>query len=165
MCQQRLALYVANAPKVKADVGVKNMKKRYFIPLFVVSAIFLIFLNTVLLGIMASWSFNFMRHEFGIGNLIITRGLAMLASILTATLAVPLAIVSRKSNSLYGVALAIIGLMVIINPINGDVISMLRTLYPEYLTYILTCWIFWMLGNKLTKEKWKPQQSTATTTS
>ncbi len=141
------------------------MKHRYFIPLLLVSAFLLMFLNVALLGVMASWSFRFIREEYGRGNLIITRGFAMLAPILTAVLAMPLAIVSRKTSSLYGVLLAILGLMIVINPTNDEALPMLRTFYPEYLAYILACWLFWMLGNRLTMKKMKPQQPHGETTS
>ena len=137
------------------------MKYRYFIPIFLVSAFLLMLLNTALLGAMASWSFTFMRDEYGRGNVFITRGFGMLASILTAALALPLAVVSRKSSSLYGVALAMLGLAVVINPMNDEAMSMLRTLYPEYFAYVVACRLFWMIGNRLTKRKGKPQQENA----
>ena len=133
------------------------MKQRYFIPILVISAFLLMSLYMALVGVMTSWSFTFMRDEYGKGNIIITRGFAMFASILTATLAVPLAVVSRKSSSLYGVALAILGLMVVINPMNDEALSMLRILYPDYLVYVLACWLFWMLGDRIRRKKGKPQ--------
>mgnify|MGYP006302568569 FL=1 len=77
----------------------------------------------------------------------------MLAPVLTATLALPLAVVSRKSNSLYGAALAILGLMIVMSPMDAETLSMLRTLYPEVAAFVVACWLFWMLGNKATKKK------------
>jgi hypothetical protein len=135
------------------------MKQRYFIPLLLVSSSVLMLLYTVLAGTLAAWSFDFMRDEFGIGNLIIVRGFSILAAILAPMIAVPLAVISRKSSSLYGVALAILGLMMVINPMNGEALSMIRSLYPDYLTYTVACWLFWMLGNRLARQREKPQQN------
>ena len=57
----------------------KNMKLRYFIPLFLLSALIIMLLYTALIGATVSWSFHFMKEEYGRGNLVITRLFAVLA--------------------------------------------------------------------------------------
>ena len=142
-------------------VGAQRMKLRYFIPLLLLSACVLMLLNTALLGITASWSFHFMKDEYGRGNLAITRSFAVASAIAIGILAVPLGAFLRRPSSLWGAVLAVLGLTLVINPWNDDALAMLRFGIPEYTAYILSCWSFWKLGQTIRKRTERPQQENA----
>jgi hypothetical protein len=102
---------------------------------------------------------DFVRHEYGKGNLIIIRAFAMLASAVIGSLALPLGYVARKRNSVYGAVLAVLGLMLVINPWNHEALPTLWACLPEYSTYILSCWGFWKLGVTLGNRKRSPNHT------
>jgi ABC-type branched-subunit amino acid transport system permease subunit len=129
------------------------MKLRYFIPLLFVSAVILMLLNVALMGVAAYWSSYFMKAEYGKGNLIIMRAFPVLASAVIGLLALPLAYVARTRGSIYGILLAILGLMLFINPWNQEALIMLRNGLQEYLVYVLSCWGFWRIGVLLRNRK------------
>jgi hypothetical protein len=135
------------------------MKQRYFIPLLLVSAYLLMLLNVALLGVTASWSFYFMKAQYGRGNLVITKAFAILASATIGLLALPLAYVARTRSSIYGIVLAILGLMLLINPWNHEALTMLRNGVPEYSVYVLSCWVFWRIGVSLGNRKGNRSQA------
>lgn len=117
-------------------------------------------LNVALLGVTASWSFHFMKAQYGKGNIVILRAFAILASATIGMLALPLAYVARTRSSIYGIVLAaILGLMLVINPWNHEALTMLRNGLPEYSVYVLSCWGFWRIGVSLGNRKRTPTQA------
>ena len=126
-----------------------QMKLKYFIPFLVLSAFALEICHVAVLGVTASWSSHFLKEDYGQGTFLIIRAsFAILTSLVVGVLAFPLGYISRKPGSLYALMLPLLGLTLVINPWNNNFLSMIMWFYPEYLTYIVSCWIFWKLGNR-----------------
>lgn len=139
------------------------MKNRYLIPLLLAYSQFLYLLNVLLQALATGWAFRFGMEFFGNRNaLSLFQPVAICVSALTGLLALPVGYIAQKRSSLYGVALAVLGLMMIINPWNPDALSMFRKLWPEFLAYILSCWSFWHLGAKFRNRKTPNQVSEST---
>ncbi len=110
-------------------------------------------LNVAVLGVSASWASHMIRGQYREGNIVILHTFAILAATTISMLVLPLAYVTRTRSSIYGIVLAVLGLTLVINPWNDEALNMLMANFPEYSTYILSCWGFWCLGNWIGKRK------------
>jgi hypothetical protein len=122
------------------------MKLKYAIPLLLAGAFGLMLLNTAVLGVAASWAMLFTKHEYGYWNIVIIRTVAMAAAFVVGSMALPLGYVADRWTRLGGVLLAVLGIAVVVNPWNGQAISILKTCLPEYAAYVVSCSLFWGMG-------------------
>lgn len=122
------------------------MKYRYFIPLLMVSSFVIMLTYIAFKGLVVGWSLNFIHDHNGRGNIVIMEAFALSAAFVAGLLALPLGYVTRKRSSLYGILLAVLGLMPIVNPWSSMPLTVLIHGLPEYAVYVLSCWLGWGLG-------------------
>lgn len=139
------------------------MKLKYFIPFLLLSSFVMVMLYVAWLGLVTSWTSHFMRADLGKTNLIILQASGLVASAVIGLLALPLGYVTRKRNVHYGFLLALLGLAQIFNPWNPDAMALFKQGLPEYLFYLISCWLFWSLGVRLGNRKPISNQSACTT--
>ena len=108
------------------------MKKRYFIPLFLAASFFLILLNDFLHGFSARFSITLLKQEYGIYNMVILKGSAVLTSILSGFLvAFPMGYFTRQTKVLCGLALPISGIIMVFHPWEHESLHLLAFAYLE----------------------------------
>jgi len=125
------------------------MKKRYFIPLFAAVSFLLIFFHVLLVSFSASLSCALLKQEYGIYNLVIIRTLAVFASILAGLLvAFPMAYFTRMGNLFAGLALPLLGIVLVFSPWQQESVELLRQAYLEWIFLFASCAAFWHIGHK-----------------
>ena len=138
----------------------KNMKLRYFVPLFAAVSFGLMFLTILLVSFSASFYFILSKQECGIYNVVIARTFAVFASILAGFLvAFPMAYFTRTGKWLVGLALPLLGTVVVFTPWQQESAEVLGQVSLEVLFLFMSCAAFWHLGHRVRRRKGLSQPS------